>query len=40
MKELVEAIDSHVEPINLEATSNPHVGDQPDGDVQSPLAAQ
>ena len=40
MRELVEAIDSHVEPTNLEATSNPHVGDQPDGNVQPPLAAQ
>jgi len=40
MRELVEAVDSHVEPIDLEATSNPHVGDHPDGDVQPPFVAQ
>ena len=39
MRELVEAIDSHVELIDLEATSNPHFGDQLGGDVQPPLAA-
>ena len=33
MRELVEAIDSHVELVDLEATSNPHVGDQSDEDV-------
>ena len=40
MRELVEAIDSHVELINLEATSNPHAGDQPDGNVQPPFVVQ
>ena len=39
MRELVEAIDSHVELIDWEATSNPHAGDQPGGNVQPPLAA-
>ena len=38
MRELEEAIDSHAEPIDLEATSNLHVDDQPG--VQPPLAAQ
>ena len=28
MRELVEAIDSHTEPIDLEATNNPNVEDQ------------
>ena len=40
IRELVEAIDSHAEPIDLEATSNLHVNDQPGGNVQPPLAAQ
>ena len=39
IRELVEEIDSHMEPIDLEATSNLHVGDQPSGNVQPPLAA-
>ena len=39
MRELVEAIDSHVELTDLETTSNPHAGDQPGGNVQLPLAA-
>ena len=39
MRELMEAIDFHIEPIDLEATSNLHVGDQPNGNVQPPLAA-
>ena len=39
MRELVEAIDSHMEPIDLEATKNPYVGDQPGEDVQPFLAA-
>ena len=30
---LVEAIDFHVEPIDLEATSNPYAGDQLSGNV-------
>ena len=33
MRELVEAIDSHMELVNLEAINNPHVGDQSDEDV-------
>ena len=33
MKELVEAIDSHTEPIDMEATSNLHVDDQLGGNV-------
>ena len=40
MRELVEAIDSHAKPTNLEATNNPYVDDQPVGNVQPPLAAQ
>ena len=33
MRELVEAIDSHTEPIDMEATSNLHVDDQLGGNV-------
>ena len=33
MRELVEAIDFHVEPVDLEATSNPYAGDQLSGNV-------
>ena len=40
MRELVEAIDSYVEPTNLEATNNPYVSDQPDENVQPPLPTQ
>ena len=40
MRELVEVTNSHVEQIDLEATSNPHAGDQPGGNVQPPLVAQ
>ena len=40
IRELVESIDSYEEPINLEATSNLHVDDQPGRNVQPPLAAQ
>ena len=42
MRELVEAIDFHMEPVDLKATSNPYAGDQLSGNVQlqSPLAAQ
>ena len=34
MKELEEAIDSHVELVDLEVTSNLHAGDWPGEDVQ------
>ena len=40
MRELVEAIDSHTEPIDLEATNNSNVEDQLGGNVQPPLDAQ
>ena len=40
IRELVEAIDSHVKLIDLEATSNPNVEDQPGGNVQPPLDTQ
>ena len=40
MRELVEAIDSHAEPIDLKATNNPNVEDQLGGNVQPPLDAQ
>ena len=40
MRELVEAIDSHEEPIDLEATSNLNVVDQPDENVQPPFDTQ
>ena len=33
MRELVEAIDFHVEPVDLEATSNPYASDQLSGNV-------
>ena len=39
MRELVEAIDFHMESIDLEATNNLYVGDQPSEDVQPFLAA-
>ena len=38
MKELVEAIDSYVEPVDLEATSIPYAGDQPPPTTQQPPA--
>ena len=34
MRELVEAIDSHMELVDLEVTSNLRTGDRPDEDVQ------
>ena len=34
MRELVEQIDSHVELVDAEVSSNPHVGDQPNEDLQ------
>ena len=34
MRELLEQIDSHVELVDVEVSSNPHVGDQPDEDLQ------
>ena len=37
LRELVEQIDAHAEPIDLEATSNPNAADQHGGNVQ-PLA--
>ena len=42
MRELVEAIDSHVESIDLEVTSDLHAGDRPSENVQLqlPLATQ
>ena len=40
MRELVEAIDSHTEPIDLEAISNPNFEDQPGRNVQPPLVTQ
>ena len=33
MRELVEAIDFHVEPVDLEATSNPYACDQLSGNI-------
>ena len=33
MRELVEAIDFHVKPVDLEATSNPYASDQLSGNV-------
>ena len=33
MRELVEAIDFHMEPVDLKATSNPYAGDQLSGNV-------
>ena len=38
IRELMEAIDSHMELTDLETTSNPYAGDQPGGNVQLPLA--
>ena len=40
MRELVEQIDAHAEPIDLEATSNPNAADQHGGNVQLPPEAQ
>ena len=40
IRELVKAIDSHTEPIDLEATNNPNVEDQLSGNVQPPLDTQ
>ena len=40
IRELVEAIDSYAEPIDLEATSNSNVKDQPGGNVQPPFDTQ
>ena len=37
LREQVEQIDAHAEPIDFEATSNPNAADQHDGNVQ-PLA--
>ena len=34
MRERVEQIDSHVELVDVEVSSNPHVGDQPGEDLQ------
>ena len=34
MRELVQAIDSHVELVDLEVTSGPHVGAQSTEDIQ------
>ena len=34
LRELVEQIDAHAEPIDLEATSNPNAADQHGGNVQ------
>ena len=40
MRELVEQIDAHAEPDEIEATSIPRAQDQPGGDLLSPLADQ
>ena len=40
LRELVEQIDAYVEPIDLEATSNPNTEDQHGGNVQPPLETQ
>ena len=40
LKELVEQINAHAEPIDLEATSNPNAADQHGGNVQPPPKAQ
>ena len=40
INELVEQIDAHVELDDMEATSIPHVGDQPGGNLLSPAADQ
>ena len=37
MRELVEAIDSHTELVDLEVTSISHAGDQPPSTIQQPL---
>ena len=36
----MKAIDSHTEPIDLEATNNPNVEDQLSGNFQPPLDTQ
>ena len=38
MKELVEQIDAHAEPDEMEATSIPNAKDQLGGDLQFPVA--
>ena len=40
LKELVEQIDTHAESVDLEATNNPNVEDQPCGNVQPPCDTQ
>ena len=40
LRELVEQIDAHAEPIDLEATSNPYTEDQHDRNVQPPPDTQ
>ena len=40
LRELVDQIHAHVEPIDLEATSNPNTEDQHGGNVQPPLDTQ
>ena len=40
LRELVEQIDAHVEPIDLEATSNPNAEDQHGGNVLPPPKTQ
>ena len=40
MRELVEQINAHVELDDMEATSIPRAGDQPGGDLLSPIANQ
>lgn len=40
LRELVAQIVAHAEPIDLEATSNPNVEDQPGGNVQPPRDTQ
>ena len=40
LRELVKQIDAHVEPIDLEATSNPNTEDQCGGNVQPPPDTQ
>ena len=38
MRELVEQINAHVELDDMKATSIPHAGDQPIGDILPPIA--
>ena len=40
MRELVEQIDAHAEPDEMEATSIPNAQDQLDGDLHFPMADQ